>query len=96
MTTTDHPLLSDLLANTERPCLSLYLPTHRTQPERRDDPTRYRALVRRLQTSLEKTYSKNEVEALMRPFHALEEDENFWNGRREGIALFAAAVWAAA
>lgn len=89
MTTIDHPLLSDLLANTERPCLSLYLPTHRTQPERRDDPTKYRALVRRLQTSLEKTYGKTEVDALMRPFRALEEDEDFWNGRREGIALFA-------
>jgi len=89
MTTTEHPLLADLLANTERPCLSLYLPTHRTQPERRDDPTRYRALVRRLETSLEKTYSKTEVEALMRPFKALQEDEDFWNARREGIALFA-------
>jgi len=89
MTTIDHPLLSDLLANTERPCLSLYLPTHRTQPERRDDPTRYRALVRRLETSLEKTYTKNEVEQLMQPFYALADDEQFWNGRREGIALFA-------
>ena len=89
MTTIDHPLLSDLLANTEQPCLSLYLPTHRTQPQRRDDPTKYRALVRRLETSLEKTYSKNEIEALLRPFRALEDDEDFWNGRREGIALFA-------
>ena len=89
MTTIDHPLLSDLLANTERPCLSLYLPTHRTQPERRDDQTKYRALVRRLETSLEKTYTKSEVDALMRPFFALQDDEDFWNGRREGIALFA-------
>ena len=89
MTTIDHPLLADLLANTERPCLSLYLPVHRTQPERRDDPTRYRALVRRLETSLDKTYKKPEVQALMKPFVELQDDEEFWNARREGIAFFA-------
>lgn len=90
MRTQHHPLISELMAATGGPCLSLYLTTHRTQPERRDDPTRYRALVRQLATSLERSYPPAVIDELLRPFRAIEHDEDFWNARREGIALFAA------
>lgn len=93
MRTQHHPLnsqISALLAATGGPCLSLYLPTHRTQPERRDDPTRYRALVRQLTASLERSFSPADIESVLKPFRDIEHDEAFWNARREGIALFAA------
>ncbi len=96
MTITNHPLLTEVLENTATPCLSLYLPVHRTQPERRNDLTRYRALVRRLKESLESAYAKSDIETLLRPFHDLENDDTFWNARKEGIALLASPTMAIA
>ncbi len=84
------PLIEDLFSITTKPCLSLYLPTHRTQPERRDDQTRYRQLVRHLNDSLEMAYDSDEVTALMMPFRQLERDDTFWNTRRQGVAIFRA------
>lgn len=84
------PLIDDLFSITSKPCLSLYLPTHRTQPERRDDQTRYRQLVRHLNDSLEMAYGAEEVANLMQPFRALERDDTFWNTRRQGVAIFRA------
>lgn len=89
MTTTNHPLLAEVLENTATPCLSLYLPVHRTQPERRDDQTKYRALVRRLKESLEEAYTDSDIAALLQPFHEVEVDERFWNSRKEGVAILA-------
>jgi hypothetical protein len=90
MTTYEHPLLADLVRNVGRPCLSLYVPTHRTQPERRDDLTKYRVLTKQLEDSLRTSYDDDEVSKLMRPFKSLLDDDDFWNQRKEGIAVFAA------
>lgn len=84
------PLIEDLFAITTKPCLSLYLPTHRTQPERRDDLTRYRQLVRQLVDSLKLSFGADEINNLIAPFHDIDRDERFWNDRKAGIAMFRA------
>lgn len=84
------PLIEDLFAVSTKPCLSLYLPTHRTQPERRDDYTRFHQLVRELNNSLKNGFSQAEIDMLMAPFHDIDRDEKFWNQRRAGIAMFRA------
>lgn len=84
------PLIEDLFSVSTKPCLSLYLPTHRTQPERRDDYTRFHQLVRQLKDSLESGYGKEDIDLLLAPFHDIDGDENFWNHRRSGIAMFRA------
>jgi hypothetical protein len=86
----NNPLVEQLLTVETAPRLSLYLNTHRTQPERRDDPVRYRALVRRLTESLEAAYDAATVESLIAPFKELSNDETFWNARKEGMAVFCA------
>lgn len=84
------PLIEDLFAVSTKPCLSLYLPTHRTQPERRDDYTRFHQLLRELTNSLKNGFSQDEIDVLMAPFHDIDRDERFWNQRRAGIAMFRA------
>lgn len=84
------PLIEDLFAVSTKPCLSLYLPTHRTQPERRDDYTRFHQLVRELTNSLKNGFGQAEIDMLMAPFHDIDRDEKFWNQRRAGIAMFRA------
>ncbi len=86
--TTDH--LNALLASQEGPCISLYLPTHRHHPAREADPFRYRNQLKELEASLAQRYSKREIEPMMVPFEALAHDQEFWNQRIEGVAIFSA------
>ena len=70
---------SVLLAEHPAPCLSLYEPTHFRQPDRRQDPIRFKNLVKALDESLRHDYKASETDELLAPFHALEDDHAFWN-----------------
>ncbi|WP_333683690.1 baeRF3 domain-containing protein [Pontibaca methylaminivorans] len=83
----DYPTL---LAEREPPCLSLYQPTHRTNPDRQQDRIRFRNLVRELEASLQQKYPKREIAPLLAPFHDLAEDTEFWNHAQDGLAVFGA------
>ena len=83
-------VLAELLAFDEQPSLSLYMPTHRTFPERSQDPIRYKNLVRDLQTQLEQQHPDLDGAPLLQSFHALVDDQDFWNANRDGIAVFGA------
>jgi len=45
-----------LLADHEPPCISLYQPTHRANPDSLQDPIRYKNLVRDIERSLGEKY----------------------------------------
>lgn len=76
-----------LLASHEPPCLSLYQPTHRAHPDKQQDPIRFRNLVKELGQSLGRNGGENAP--ILRPFHDLAENRNFWNHTLDGIAIFA-------
>jgi hypothetical protein len=81
---------SVLLGEHPSPCLSLYEPTHFRQPDRRQDPIRFKNLVKALDECLRRDYKPSETEGLLAPFHALAEDHMFWNRGQSGLAIFAA------
>ncbi|WP_417786702.1 hypothetical protein [Stutzerimonas xanthomarina] len=87
----DRETMSQLLAKREAPCLSLYQPTHRSFPERQQDPIRFKHLVRELEDSLKQQGRGEQAKALLKPFHDLINDPEFWNSNRDGLAVFAAA-----
>lgn len=78
-----------LLEKQEGPCLSLYQATHRSHPENAQDPIRYKNLVKQLEQSLNSAYTAKETEALLKPFHALAENTEFWQHTLDGIAILA-------
>lgn len=80
-----HPVL---LAHHEAPCLSLYMPTERPFPQRQQNVTRFRNLVRELELSLSQKYDKREIDPLLKPFQDLAADELFWKHPRDGLAVF--------
>jgi len=86
--TADH--LTQLLADHEPPCISLYQPTHRHHPDNQQDPIRYRNLLREMETSLHQKYPAGEVRALLEQFQALAHDDMFWNHRTDGLAIMGA------
>lgn len=89
------PLASEyrsvLLGQHEPPCLSLYQPTHRRPPDRQQDGIRYGNLVKALEASLLQDYATRDVRSLLAPFHALADDDAFWNHTQDGLAVFGAA-----
>ncbi len=78
-----------LLASHDAPCISLYQPTHRTFPDRQQDPIRFRNLLKEVEQSLGRQYADKENAAILSPFFDLAEDSRFWNHTLDGIAIFA-------
>ena len=83
-------LIQELLSAEQNPCISLYLPTHRSHPENLQDPIRFKNLVRQMEQSLLQKYSVNEVKEQLEPFHKLANDGEFWNHTLDGLAVFGA------
>src|SRR5215468_3787185 len=86
--TTDH--LREVRAAQDPPCISLYQPTHRTHPDNKQDPIRFRNLAKALEESLRQKYSTRDTRPLLQPFKALAEDRDFWNHTLDGLAVLAA------
>ncbi|HEX5513293.1 MAG TPA: hypothetical protein VFY81_02780, partial [Gammaproteobacteria bacterium] len=88
-----HVLADDFTTGTfrapEPPCLSLYQPTHRSHPEKAQDPIRFRNLVKSMEESLRQKYPKRDIESLLQPFYTLADDSVFWNTTQEGLAVLA-------
>lgn len=85
----EHDYKAVLLADHDGPCISLYQPTHRTFPDRKQDPIRFGNLLKEVEASLARQYPNRDIDALLRPFRALAEDAPFWNHTLDGIAVFA-------
>ena len=81
---------SGLLTAQEAPCLSIYQPTHRYAPDNRQDPIRFRNLVKALEGSLRREYSGPEVALLLQPFEDLVGERPFWEHALDGMAALGA------
>lgn len=79
--------LTELAGMHQPPCLSLYQPTHRHRPDNKQDPIRFRNLVKELEKSLLQTYSEVEARAFLEPFEKLANDSAFWNHTLDGLAV---------
>ena len=79
--------LAELASAQQPPCLSLYQTTHRRHPENRQDPIRFRNLLKDLETSFRQQYSAIETRLLLKPFEALADDHDFWNHTLDGLAV---------
>lgn len=82
--------LAEITSFQGQPCLSLYQPTHGRHPENRQDPMRFRQLLKALETSLRRAHADDAVNALLEPFEALAQDHDFWQHTQDGLAVLGA------
>ena len=82
--------LSAIWDKCEPPCLSLYQPTHRGHPENKQDPIRFKNLVKELEQSLQQRFPDDDIQPLLEPFWALAADPAFWNHTFDGLAILGA------
>ncbi len=80
-------LIKELLAVTAEPCISLYMPTHRSHPENIQDTIRFKNLLKKINESLSDKFTKNEIAELLQPFEELGENKDFWNYTTDGLAV---------
>jgi len=80
-------VVNELLAVTAEPCISLYMPTHRSHPENIQDTIRFKNLLKKVRESLSEIFSQDEIAELLEPFEALGENKDFWNYTTDGLAV---------
>lgn len=83
-------IVQELLSINQAPCISLYMPTHRSHPENLQDVIRFKNLLKELEASLVKKYTANEVKKSLEPFEEIVNDAEIWNQTLNGLAIFSA------
>ncbi|WZO97727.1 hypothetical protein EP7_004772 [Isosphaeraceae bacterium EP7] len=83
--------LRQFLNGGDSPMISIYQPTHRTNPDARQDPIRYKNLLSTAEASLREKFPTREVQALLAPFRALVDDTSFWSHQEHGLAILGSA-----
>jgi Bacterial archaeo-eukaryotic release factor family 3 len=83
--------LDELTTLELRPAVSILMPTHHAGPEIRQDPIRFKNLVREVEQELDaRDLGKAEIAQIMGPAHALIDDRAFWRHQEQGLAVYAA------
>jgi Bacterial archaeo-eukaryotic release factor family 3 len=83
-----------LVQSARSPCVSLYIPTHRSGSETRQDPIRLKNLIHQAEVRLgEVGVRRQDASEILHPARELIEDEAFWRHQGEGLALFLRAGW---
>jgi hypothetical protein len=85
--------IQDLLAEQQPPCVSIYQPTHRQYPQSRENPIRYKNLVREIERSLppagEQESNGRGARSILKRLEALIDDKDFWMHRQDGLGVLA-------
>ena len=81
----------DILFEEDAPFISLYLPTNRISPAKKQDPIVYKNLLKTVEASLAQKYSAKDIEPLMSPLYLIEEDNALWNNTLNGLAILCSA-----
>ena len=79
-----HPIFS----STRIPVVSIYLPTHRTSPDNKQDVLVYKNMIKEVEDKLNLLLSKKEVDTYVTLLQELRVDKDFWIKAHEGVCVF--------
>jgi hypothetical protein len=89
MSMLDRHALERLVGLAADPCVSIYLPTHRSGLDYREDPIRLKNLLRSAAAQLaDSGLDREAAEGLLEPAQQLLADETFWKHQSDGLAVF--------
>lgn len=84
--------LRALVEQSEEPCVSMYMPTHRAGKETQQDPIRLKNLLRDAEERLiARGMRSTEAQQLLEPIQDLVKDTMFWQYQSDGLAIFRSA-----
>jgi len=87
--------LRRLAEHQHAPCVSLYMPTHRTEPDWTQNTTRLKNLLGDASTQLkDQEYREEEIDTILNDARQLLDRPSFWQQRiGNGLAVFATPEW---
>ena len=83
----DGGLLTNLLNDPQRPCVSIYMNTHEAGQQTRENPIRYKALLQEAHEELARADRKL-AEQLVGPAMSVVDDYEFWQHQLRALAVF--------
>ncbi|MEQ8789318.1 MAG: hypothetical protein RIC55_23695 [Pirellulaceae bacterium] len=84
--------LQQLIDVQQSPCVSIYLPMHRTGREIREDALRYKNALKQAETALrDRGVRPGDVQEMLRPAQELAGSTDYLQRQSDGLAIFAAA-----
>lgn len=69
------------------PKISIYMPTHRTQPDNKQDAILFKNLLQQSKDQLAESYPRRVWLSMVEQLEQLQKDSDFWNKRTEGLAV---------
>lgn len=90
MKTLSRDELKELTERRNGACVSIYMPTHRAGNETRQDPIRFKNLLREAEQRLAADGIRDpEVQSVLEPARRFLQDTSFWAHQGDGLAVFA-------
>jgi Bacterial archaeo-eukaryotic release factor family 7 len=84
--------LKALMEKREGPCVSVFMPTHRTGPETQQDRIRFKNLLKQAEERLTHNGLRGpNAKELLEPAQVLVQDSLFWSHQSDGLAAFFSA-----
>lgn len=81
--------LKELMQNSGRPCISIYMPTHRSGPEVQQNPIRLSNLLKDAEKRvIDFGLRAPEAREILREVSKVTEDSLFWRHQADGLAIF--------
>src|SRR3982751_2649888 len=81
--------LKTVMAESKRPTISIFLPTHQAGPETEQDPIRLKLLLKQAEDKfIADGQRPAEARELIAPVSALLDDAAFWRHQADGLAVF--------
>jgi hypothetical protein len=81
--------LKRLVEEQQEPCLSLYMPSIRAGKEIRQNPIRFKNLLKDAEEQfLQAGYRRTDVDSLLEPAYDLLNNQQFWEHMSDGFAMF--------
>lgn len=78
-----------LMSKKDEPCLSMFMPTHKTGAEIKQDQIRFRNLLREADEKLASLGLRNqEVKEFLEPLQGLAANVFFWRKQNDGLAIY--------
>ena len=84
--------LKTVVTTLKNPCVSIFMPTHKGGPETRQDPIRFKNLIKEAEERLiegDNGLNHSDAVSLLTPAHEIDR-EDFWRHQDAGLALFIA------
>jgi hypothetical protein len=80
--------LRQLTGRRDQPCISIYMPTHLSGTDVRQDPIRFKNLVNEALTQLTRQgMAEGEAKLRLQPLYRLQEDMTFWRNQDRSLAV---------